>query len=174
MKELKVKVKNIQEQRPLKRCLSLPFMETRQGGKGTGSIRPCETPLPPILKGDPTPLPLIKMGRQRLAVQAQRINQLSTELEAAILELKAIANDLKREQRSNQSPEPIKSMCEYSAALVPCVRHKKSGVFVLTTRPVDLFQAEREATQVAQTLRRRAKKSRPVLSFPAQSNKQSK
>lgn len=165
MKELKVKVKGVQERVPLKRCLSLPAVKPIE--RVSAAI---ETPQPQMQKQLPQPA---RKGRQRLAVQAQRINQLSVELEAAILELKAIANELKREQRINQSQEPVKSMCEYSTALVPCVRYKKSGAFVLTTRQVDLFQAEREATQVAQTLRRRAKKRRPILSFP-QKTKQSK
>ena len=103
------------------------------------------------------------MGWQRLAAQAERINQLSAELEKAMFELKVIANDINREQRTIQvAQKPTKSTCEYVTAIVPCVRRKKAGAFVLTTRPVDLFQAEREATQVAQTLRHRAKRRRVV------------
>lgn len=166
MKELKANKGNSLEQRSVKQCLSLPLV--KQSGSVTTSIEA----LQPQLAQEESPQ-LIKMARQRLAAQAQRINELSAQLEAAMLELKAIANDLKREQRSiHPAQEPIKSVCEYSAAVVPCVKRKKGGAFVLTTRPVDLFRAEREATHVAQALRVRAKRKRRVVLLPTQRNKQ--
>lgn len=162
---MKEAIKGIQERRPLKQYLSLPAVKPLE--KATAAIKTLQPQLAQQLPQQ------VKTGKQRLAAQAQRINQLSAELEVAMLELKAIANELKREQRNTQAPqEPIKSVCEYSAALVPCVRHKKSGAFVLTTRPVDLFRGEREATQIAQALRRRAKKRQALL--PNRTSKQSK
>lgn len=108
----------------------------------------------------------LKMGWQRLTAQVERINQLSAELETAMFELKAIANDVNARARTMQTTQqPISSVCEYLKASVPCVRRKKAGAFVLTNRAVDLFQAEREAAQVAQELRCRAKKRRRVLSL---------
>jgi hypothetical protein len=108
-----------------------------------------------------------KTGWQGLTAQAARINQLAAELEEAMFEFKVIANDVNLERRITQATKkPIKSVCEYLTAIVPCVKHKKGGAFVLTTRKVDLFQAEREALQVAQVLRRQAKRRR-VASPPS-------
>lgn len=90
---------------------------------------------------------------QHLATQAERINQLAAELETAMFELKAIASQLDR------TYAPSQSACEYRTAAVPCVKRHKTSGFILTTRVVDLFQAEREAQQLAQTLRQRTKKS---------------
>lgn len=102
-----------------------------------------------------------KTGWQGLTAQAARINQLAAELEEAMFEFKVIANDVNIERRITQATKkPIKSVCEYLTTIVPCVKHKKGGAFVLTTRKVDLFQAEREAVQVAQVLRRQAKRRR--------------
>lgn len=114
-------------------------------------------------------------GMKHLQSQAERINQLSGELEAAVLELKATAQDVNRDWRLMQATqEPItdvrgkeiaiasviSNICEYQATHVPNVRRKQSGVFVLTSRRIDLFKAEREATLVAQALRRRSKRKR--------------
>ncbi len=123
-------------------------------------------------------------GLRRLESQGSRINQLSAELEAAVLELKAIASEVNRDWRALQAiQEPgkgaitfakpgetaakrdaresfVPDVCEYQAANVPNVKQKQSGSFVLTSRPVDLFQAEREAALLAQTLRQRARRKR--------------
>lgn len=110
-----------------------------------------------------------------LQSKAERINQLSAELETAVLELKAIAQEVNRDWRAIQATqEPITGaskkrnaiasfvpdVCQYQAIYVPIVHQKQSGELVLTSRTVDLFQAEREATLLAQTLRRRAKRKR--------------
>lgn len=111
-----------------------------------------------------------KTGWQGLTAQAARINQLAAELEEAMFEFKVIANDVNLERRITQATKkPIKSVCEYLTAIVPCVKRKKGGAFVLTTRKVDLFQAEREAVQVAQVLRRQAKRRR--VASPLSRNK---
>ncbi|MEH1829967.1 MAG: hypothetical protein V7L22_32295 [Nostoc sp.] len=97
--------------------------------------------------------------RERLITQVERVNQMAEELEAAILELKAIANTLHTQKRYpvlNQ--EAYKNICQYFAVSVPWVKRKSDESFVLTTRRVDLFRAEREAALLAQQLRQQTKK----------------
>lgn len=97
--------------------------------------------------------------RERFITQVERINQMAQELEAAILELKAIANTL-----NTQKPYPFlikelcKNICQYFAVRVPWVKRKSNESFILTTRKVDLFRAEREAALLAQQLRQQTKK----------------
>jgi hypothetical protein len=97
-----------------------------------------------------------------MALQAERINQLSGQLEAAMAEMKTIATEVNRDWRSlqflttpNQNPENI---CHYQVREVPYVKRHPQGTFSLTSRPVDLFKAEREAASIAQTLRHRQRK----------------
>jgi hypothetical protein len=100
-------------------------------------------------------------GLKRLESQAKRINLLSTQLETAVLEFKAIASEINRDWKAIQSsrePSTYASICEYRATAVPQVVSKQDGSFKLIARPVDLFQAEREASLLAQVLRRRARK----------------
>ena len=88
---------------------------------------------------------------QHLAAQADRINQLAAELEVAILGLKAIASQIDYTQQLSGSA------CEYRSVVVPQVKRRKATEFILTTKAIDLFQAEREAQQLAQTLRQKTK-----------------
>ncbi|MEH2293915.1 hypothetical protein [Nostoc sp.] len=93
---------------------------------------------------------------ERLIAQVKRINQMAGELEAAILELKAIANTLNTQKRY-----PLlkcKHICQYFAVSVPWVKRKPDESFILTTRKVDLFRAEREAALLAEQLRQQTKK----------------
>jgi hypothetical protein len=102
-------------------------------------------------------------GMRRLETQAEHINQLSAELEAAMLDLKAIASEINLDWRAIQATKkssPRANVCEYRATAVPQVKVKPDGSFVLRSRPVDLFEAEREAALLAQTLRHRARKKR--------------
>lgn len=116
-------------------------------------------PLQPQL--EPEQHPSQQIAWQRLTAQAEKINQLASELEAAMFELKAIASVIKREQRiKHKTPKPLKHTCEFLATSVPDVKRGDAGGFVLATRRVDLFQAEREATQTAQKLRRQVKRKR--------------
>ena len=118
----------------------------------------------------PVPLPpeglrqRTTQGLRRLKNQAERINQLSAELEAAVLEFKALASEVNQDWKGFQSmQEPtraIADICKYQAVNVPHVQQKSSASFVMTSRTVDLFQAEREAELLAQTLRCRARKKR--------------
>ncbi|MBE9125859.1 MULTISPECIES: hypothetical protein [unclassified Coleofasciculus] len=107
-------------------------------------------------------------GLRRLEYQASRINELSTELEAAVLELKAIASQVNRDLKALQATQQPRSkaiapkVCEYRAANLPTVYQKPSGLFVLTSRSVDLFKAEREAKVLAQVLRHRARRKRLI------------
>ncbi|MEH1910958.1 MAG: hypothetical protein V7L05_21410 [Nostoc sp.] len=97
--------------------------------------------------------------QQRLIVQVERINQMAEELETAILELKAIANTLNTQKRYpvlNQ--QGCKNICQYFAVSVPWVKRKPDKSFILTTRRVDLFRAEREAALLAEQLRQQTKK----------------
>ncbi|WP_392531986.1 hypothetical protein [Nostoc sp. C117] len=97
--------------------------------------------------------------RERLTAQVERINHIAGELEAAILELKAITNTLNSQERYPLlKPKPYKNICQYLAVSVPWVRQKSDQSFILTTRRVDLFRAEREAALLAQQLRQQTKK----------------
>jgi len=97
--------------------------------------------------------------RERLITQVERIYQMAGELEAAILELKAIANTLNTQKRYPVlSQDAYKNICQYFAVSVPWVKRKPDESFVLTTRRVDLFRAEREAALLAQQLRQQTKK----------------
>ena len=97
---------------------------------------------------------------KRLGNQAERINQLSAELEAAILQLKAIASEVNqdwRELEAIQKPttDPITlEVCEYRAVSTPIIQQKPCGSLVLLSRPVNLGKIEPDAGLLKQTLRR--------------------
>jgi hypothetical protein len=105
-----------------------------------------------------------KEGLKRLESQAERINQLSWELETAVVEFKAIASEVNRDWKAIQAiQEPRNAsidICDYQAVHIPNVQQKSSGSFVMRSRTIDLFKAEREAALLAQTLRHRARKKR--------------
>ena len=86
-----------------------------------------------------------------LLVQAQRINQMAAQLEAMILEFKAIASTLQ------EKGKPYKSICQYLPVSVPWVIQKPDESFVLTMQKVDILQAERQAAQLAQQLRQQSR-----------------
>lgn len=101
-------------------------------------------------------------GIKRLEMRANYINELSTQLESALYEIKAIAGDVYRDQAVlAQSPHAIAAGSrklnhwDYATATVPQVRQETDGGFVLTMRQIDLLKAEREAEMNAQFLRRR-------------------
>lgn len=96
-------------------------------------------------------------------MQAERLNQLSNELETAMIELKAIATEVKRDLRAVQATGHscfASNICEFVADVVPYVAQKPSGSLVLMLRPVDLFKSEREAVLLAQFLRRLSSRKR--------------
>lgn len=136
-------------------------------------------PSPPQVSNSPRQKPLLPLpslvplgvlrqrtseGLKRLKHQGLRISQLSAELEEALLEFKAIAFEVNRDWKTMQAiQEPtsaVAEICEYQDINVPNVCQKSSGSFVLTSRTVDLFKAEREAATLAQTLRRRTRNRR--------------
>lgn len=85
----------------------------------------------------------IKVGLRKLQLQAQKINQLSTELEKAIWELKAIATEVNEDSRFfriKQRNADRFQICEYRSAYVPIIRQKSGGNLLLTSRTVDLSQ----------------------------------
>ena len=97
--------------------------------------------------------------RERFITQVERINQIAQELEAAILELKAIANTMNTQKRYPLLiKELCKNICQYFAVSIPWVKRKSDESFILTTRKVDLFRAEREAALLAEQLRQQTKK----------------
>ncbi|NEP14188.1 MAG: hypothetical protein F6K14_29140 [Symploca sp. SIO2C1] len=103
---------------------------------------------------------------RRLGNQAERLNQLSAELEAVIIELKAIASEvnynwkaLQAIQKSTTNTIPPE-VCEYQAVSVPTIQQKPCGSLVLTSRPVDVGKTEQEAGLMARTLRHRSRKKR--------------
>lgn len=121
----------------------------------------------------PIRLPLVILRRRtlkgvkRLENQAKRINQLSAELEAAVLELKVIASEINPDWKAIQAIQNLgkqTNICKYYTTTVPQVEPKADGSFVLISKPVDLFQAEREAILLAQTLRQRTKRKQKLQS----------
>ncbi|MBF2075888.1 MAG: hypothetical protein IGS50_19310 [Synechococcales cyanobacterium C42_A2020_086] len=98
---------------------------------------------------------------QSLEVQVQRINQLAALQETAILQFKALAAEVAAQQSTTTQSSITRrrrrsaAVCEYLDAAVPHVERNDNGVLVLTTRPVDLYRAEREAAETAQVLRQR-------------------
>jgi len=90
---------------------------------------------------------------QKLTANAERINQLSAELEAALFELKEITCDIKHQQ----NPPKIANILEYQATSIPYIQCKKPSLFVLKAKAVDLFAQEKAAFALAQQLRRRTK-----------------
>lgn len=102
-----------------------------------------------------------RAGWKQLECQAMHINQLSKDLEAALLDFKAIASQVNADWKTLQQIQHssrqaiIHNICEYQMTQLPLVKYKPSGSFLLTSRAVDLFKAEREAILLAQVLRRR-------------------
>jgi hypothetical protein len=97
-------------------------------------------------------------GWEHLALKAQRINQMAAELESMILELKTIATTLNNQKCCLQGQEqPHQKVCDYLTVSVPWIKQKPNKTFVLTTRKVDLFRAEREASMLAQKLRQQTR-----------------
>jgi hypothetical protein len=112
---------------------------------------------------------------QQLEAKAEQVNHLSTQQEAALLEIKAIAQQLERDWHSTQSAgRPLSKQWDATLAnlqadlthnlnaQVPYVERDASGAWVVTSRGIDLFRAERESEQMAEVLRRRQRPSRPA------------
>jgi hypothetical protein len=107
--------------------------------------------------------PSLNDSLRLLETKAQHINQLSAQQEAAMQELKTLAERLERDWRAmerQQEPftddQDLPPLCEYLETLVPFIERNEDGAFVISSRSVDLFRAEREATLMAQNLRTRS------------------
>jgi hypothetical protein len=123
-------------------------------------VKKLEQPKPPLVHS-------LDQAFQRLDAQAEEVNQLSAAQEAAILKLKAIAEQVGQDW---QASEPISlagsgkavrlpPICEYLETAVPHIEKDQHGKFILTSRSVDLFKAEREAELNAEVLRHHAVKT---------------
>lgn len=123
-------------------------------------LRRSSLPKPAIIPLQPQKEKMIS-GWERLVAQAQTINQMAAELEAEILELKAIASAINSQRNYLQgNTKPRKSVCKYLSVSIPWVKQKSDESLILTTRKVDLFRAEREAASLAQKLRQQSKSKR--------------
>lgn len=108
-------------------------------------------------------------GWQKLLLNAEKVNQLSEQLEAALFELKLTAREIKGEQKA----QPLSnSLFKQKLIVIPYIQYKRPGVLAIASRKVDFFQQEREALQVAQMLRRRTKRrlKRPIPTTLAKSS----
>ncbi len=105
-------------------------------------------------------------GLGRMALQAERVNQLSRQLEIAMTEMKVLATEVNRDWRAIQfltTPNKIpENICHYQVREIPYIQRHRQGTFTITSRPLDLFQAEREAASIAQTLRHRHRRKLKV------------
>jgi hypothetical protein len=103
---------------------------------------------------------ILDRSLQILDAHVQHINQLSAVQEAAILELKQMAETLEQEWDAiapfdGEEDDEFESapICEYIDVAVPRIEQDEDGVYVLSLRSIDLFKAEREAALTAQALR---------------------
>ncbi len=121
-----------------------------------------------LAKLQPQPQKILEW--QRLVLQAQRINELSGELQTAMFELKAIAETVKSQYRHPNGNCSLDHVCEYLQVGVPYVGQKSDGSLIVITRTVDLFKAEREAASLAHFLRHRSKRKQ-ITPPPRKRNK---
>lgn len=118
------------------------------------------TLLPPTLNSAIAPLQpapeKLNNAWERLTALVQNINHLAAELETKILELKAIASNINSQINylTDNGKQSHSSVCQYSSVSIPWVKQKPDDSFILTTKKVDLFKAEREAALLAQQLRK--------------------
>lgn len=137
-------------------------METERLSRLTSAyVKKLEQPKPPVVHS-------LDQAFQRLDAQAEEVNQLSAAQELAILKLKAIAEQAGQDWQSSDATSlaglgkavRLPPICEYLETAVPHVEKDQHGKFVVTSRSVDLFKAEREAALNAEDLRYRAVKAR--------------
>lgn len=101
-----------------------------------------------------TVTPPVEMAIARMEAQIDQIHDLAIAQEAALLELKDLAEAVDRERKLDPEADDL-PICEFLAAAVPLVERDRDGVLVVSSRPIDLFRAEREAVSIAQNLRSR-------------------
>jgi hypothetical protein len=111
-----------------------------------------------------TPREVLNQAFHVLEAHVQHINQLSAVQEAALVDLKRMAEKLEQdwatvEQSAHYYTHAIDTevdlppVCEYEATAVPQIEKTADGIYVLTARSIDLFKAEREANLNAEALR---------------------
>ncbi|MBE9179877.1 hypothetical protein IQ268_15000 [Oculatella sp. LEGE 06141] len=105
---------------------------------------------------------------KQLEERANYVNKLAAAQETAILELKAIAERLERDWKAIELETPdadldaeVPTICDYITASVPHIEKDDHGTFIVTSRSVDLFKAERDAALVAHGLRHRISSTDP-------------
>ena len=100
---------------------------------------------------------------QQLEAKTQEVNQLSTAQEAALMELRAIAQRLERDWRATGIESfPFASINGDFSGLytqpstqIPQIECSQEGQYTLGSRTIDWLKAEREANRMAQELRQR-------------------
>ncbi len=102
---------------------------------------------------------------QSVWMQVQRVNQLSTELEMALLELRSLSLTVQPNPSSaeNDSTEPDQLRWEAETAIVPYVQPEMDA-YVIRTRSVDLAQAQPAIVPRGRSSNHRA--SHPYPDFP--------
>lgn len=105
----------------------------------------------------------LSLHRERLQQKAQEINGFSMQQERAMLEMKDVVERWRREVNTAAASADIdpttadslirEFLCEYESAVLAWADTETEGV-ILSYRSADLYQATREANQIAQTLRR--------------------
>ncbi|WP_017302843.1 hypothetical protein [Spirulina subsalsa] len=118
-----------------------------------------------LLKTTLTPAEEFEVRLKRLEMQGQRINTLAEQLARALLDFKELATQInqtnyttRQGQNDPQQPNPI---CQYEVVTVPYVYPTPQGALRLTSRPLDLLEAEREAHFLAIALRQRRNRLSP-------------
>lgn len=105
----------------------------------------------------------LQMTWHQLEAKTSEINQLSAAQEAALRDVRAIAQKLERDWRSTgvdifpfaKISGDFSGLYHQTAAEVPYIDRTEDGHFTLSTRTLDLVKAERDAVQVAHNLRQR-------------------
>lgn len=146
------------------------FKATRKEIVQSHLLNPCKDikPLQPKLSREKPQK--VSNDWQKLLVNAEKVNQLSEQLEEALFELKATASEIKGDKSTHSI---LNKIFKLKLIVMPGIHYKKPGSIVVTTRKLDLFQQEREAFQVAQMLRRRTERrlKRPAPSKLLMSSK---
>lgn len=116
---------------------------------------------------------------RQLQDQVRRVNQLAVAQEAALLDLKTMAETAahwrlaaRGEMTVTEAGFDVLALLAQDGALtVPQVKPHEQGRWIISNRAVDLFQAQRDAQEMAQVLRqgqhRRSQPSEPLFHFAA-------
>ncbi|MCW6034720.1 hypothetical protein K4A83_00305 [Spirulina subsalsa FACHB-351] len=118
-----------------------------------------------LLKKTLTPSEEFEVTVKQLEIQGQRINSLAEQLAMALLDFKELATQVNQTNATlRQSPNPVNlphPICQFEMVTVPRVYPTPQGGLRLTSRPLDLLEAEREAHFLAIALRQRRNRLSP-------------